>query len=835
MKPRRNEPCSCGSGKKFKNCCMGNAKLLAVGPTSADLNQLVALSNAGRHTELETQARAIIERYPNSGFAWKLLGQSLYMQGKYSLPALRKATELLPNDADAYNNFGIVLTAQGQLNEAVSSCRRALQIKPDDIRALNSLGSALHELGKLAEAVTSYRRALQIKPDYAKALNNLGTALQDLGQTDEAAASFRRALEIEPGYLVAQSNLLFTLTHTTCAPKDYLAEAHQYGRMVARKVPARFTSWQCLTAPERLRVGLVSGDFNNHPVGYFLESLLGQLDYTGIELFAYVTNPKADELTARIRQYFSAWKPLYGLSDEVAARLIQADDVNVLLDLSGHSKHNRLPVFAWKPAPVQASWLGYWASTGVAEMDYLLADKSGVPEVQHDEFSETVWYLPDTRLCFTAPETDLPVATLPALKNGYITFGCFQKLAKVGDEVLITWGNILNELPGSKLRWQCKQLGDPAMTAQLVERLQHHGIDSERVTLLGSVSRNSYLAAHAEVDIVLDTFPYPGGTTTCEALWMGVPTLTLAGETMLARQGASLLNAAGLGDWVAAGKKDYIDKAIQLTVDLPRLATVRAGLREQVGASPLFDAPRFARHLGAALRGMWQARIPNNSPTHSELPETSPERKRQVQIGSEFKRPVLPSQSTPFQVNALIALYDAGRYQELESQARRLVEQCPDYGFAWKLLGGALQMQGKNALSAFQRLVELMPGEADAHYNLGVALKKTGLLADATASYRRALQIKPDYAEAHCNLGNVLKDLGRLDEAVASYRRAVTLKPDFALAFYNLGNALKGLGHLDEAVTSYRKALDTKPDFTEAHNSLESTLQDIGASDNSQL
>jgi len=209
--------------------------------------------------------------------------------------------------------------------------------------------------------------------------------------------------------------------------------------------------------PERLRVGLISGDLCKHPVGHFLEDLLAAIDPARIELIAYSTYHKEDELTARIRPYFSEWKPLIGKSDEAAAHLIHADGVHVLLDLSGHTAHNRLPVFAWKPAPVQASWLGYFATTGVAEMDYLLADEVGVPEAQQEQFTESIWYLPDTRLCFTAPGIDLPVAPLPALSNDRITFGCFQNLSKLGDEVLEAWGEIFAALPSARLRVQCKQ------------------------------------------------------------------------------------------------------------------------------------------------------------------------------------------------------------------------------------------------------------------------------------------------------------------------------------------------------------------------------------------
>ncbi len=684
-------------------------------PTSAEVEELIALFNGRRHTEAESRTRALLGQYPDFAYGWKLLGSILQMEGEDAVPAFQIVTELTPDDAEAHYNLGVVLKSAGQLDNAVASYRRAvalksdfalayynlgnalkelgqlddalvsyrrviglrpdfvlaylnlgnalkelgrlddavisyrrvieikpdfaeahnnlgialkelcqfdaartsyrqaLKIKLDYAEAHNNLGSVLKELGQLDQAVASYRRAIEIKPDYAEAYSNLGIVLTDIGQHDEAVASYRRALEINPDYAEAQSNLLFALNYTVHTTENCLEEARKYGRMVDGKVTSRFSTWQCALQPQDLRVGMVSGDLHNHPVGYFLEGLLSQIGPARIELIAYPNDMQVDALTARIKPYFAAWKPLFNMSDEAAARLIHADGVHVLLDLSGHTGKNRLPVFARKPAPVQASWLGYFATTGVSEMDYLLADEVCVPQANRRDFSETVWYMPGTRWCFTPPEVNLPVASLPALNNGFVTFGCFHNLAKVGSEVLTVWGRIFSALPNARLRWQCKQLGDHMVAAQFGERLRQQGIDSARVTLHGEVSREAYLEAHAEVDALLDTFPFPGGTTTCEALWMGVPTLTLAGDTLLARQGASMLTAAGLGEWVATSEADYIDKAVVLSGDLPKLAALRAGLREQVRSSPLYDAKRFAKNFESALWGMWRTRTQRNS------------------------------------------------------------------------------------------------------------------------------------------------------------------------------------------------------------------------------
>lgn len=611
-------------------------------PNHKDLSKLARLERKGQSEEVEAFAKRLTVRFPGHGVSWKALASALEKQGKIdeALPPMKKAAELLPKDPDVYNDLGVLLDRKVRLKEAEEAFCRALELKPDFPLALsnlgnlyrgqvrlpeaeaslrraielapndlyyNNLGAILLEQGRIVEAEDCYRLAIKIKPTSILAHLNLGISLRYQGRLSEAITSQRRALELDPENPEMYTHLLFTMNYSTDVAAASRSEiTRQFGLMLEGRVPSPFACWYCSPRPERLRVGFVSGDLYNHPVGFFLESILEKVDPTRVELVAYPSNNKVDELTARIKSRFAAWKPLYGMNDQDAARMIRGDGVHVLIDLSGHTSHNRLPMFAWKPAPVQISWLGYFATTGVRAIDYFLADEVGVPEANREEFSETLWYLPDTRLCFSAPPFELPVSSLPALKNGYITFGCFQKLTKVGDEVLATWSHILASLPDARVRWQCAQLGDPAVAELFVQRLQLHGIDPSRVTLHGSDSRLNYLASHAEVDVILDTFPYPGGTTTCEALWMGIPTLTLAGNTLLSRQGASLLTAAGMGDWVANSEADYIAKAIAFAGDLPMLASLRTELRSKVLASPIFDARRFARNFEATLWEMWQ-------------------------------------------------------------------------------------------------------------------------------------------------------------------------------------------------------------------------------------
>jgi len=599
--------------------CYGQALLLK--PDYAE-----AYNNLGAALKAQNKLDAAIESYQKaislkSDFfdAHNNLGNALMAQGKLDAAVVSFYQSLLikPDVAEVHNNLGNALKDQGKLDAAVESFQKALEIKSDFAEAHSNLGLALQKQSKMDEAIAHYYKALSIKPKYAEAYNNLGLALQEQGKLDEAIDSYHKALALRPIYPKAHSNLLFALSfYSKCLPDTYLAEARHYGNQVMKNAQP-YTSWPSYPAntAERdvptLRIGLVSGDFRAHPVGFFLEGIIANLNPDRVELVAYSMSPQEDELTARIQPYFVAWNIIVGLSDEAAARKIHDDGIHILIDLAGHTASNRLPMFALKPAPVQVSWLGYFATTGLPGMDYLLADSVSVPESHREHFTETVWYLPETRLCFTPPanRTGLELTPLPAVQNGYITFGCFQNLTKVNNAVLAAWGRIFLALPEARLRLQSSQMNCSTAREYLQHRLTQVGIMPERVIMEGHVPRADYLAAYANVDIILDTFPYPGGTTTCEALWMGVPTLTLAGNTLLARQGASMLACAGLEDWIASDEGDYVTRTLFHATDIDRLAQLRSGLRQKMLASPLFNAPRFALHLEDALQKMWQLKM----------------------------------------------------------------------------------------------------------------------------------------------------------------------------------------------------------------------------------
>ena len=390
--------------------------------------------------------------------------------------------------------------------------------------------------------------------------------------------------------------------------QEALAEAKRFGLKVFERAQPKFTTWKVSAKAEKLRIGFVSGDFSNHPVGYFVEGMLEQLDRSQFEIFAFPTSSTTDDLTHRIKTFFTDWTPICGMSDQAAASLIHQKRIHILIDLSGHTAHNRLAVFSYKPAPIQASWLGYFATTGLPEMDYFLGDPQMSPENEANHFTEAIWNLAETWLCNKPPVHRVSISILPALSNGFLTFGSFGNLAKMNDLVVETWSSVLHRLPKSKLLLKSKQLGDLSQIEEVKSRFKKFNIPVYRLILEGPVSREAYFEAYQRVDIVLDTFPYPGGTTSVDSLWMGVPVLTLKGDRFLSHLGESIAINAGNSDWIAADVSEYANKAVGFASDLDRLAQLRNTLRERVLRSPLYDTTRFAKNFEKALWGMWNQR-----------------------------------------------------------------------------------------------------------------------------------------------------------------------------------------------------------------------------------
>ena len=553
------------------------------------------------------------------------LGTVLQAQGHLDEAAAcyRQALATKPDFAAACSNLGNVLMDQGRLEDAAASYRKALALKPDFAEAHNNLGNVLQFQGCLAEAVASYRQALSSKPDFADAYNNLGNVLMDQGRLEEAAASYRKALAVKQDLPKAYSNLLFSLIHDeNLTPSVCSAEHFAFAERFEGPLRA---DWQPhgndRNPGRRLKVGFVSGDLRHHAMASFIEPVWTMLAPAAIELWVYSNHPIEDAVTQRLRRLVPHWHCVASMSDAMLADTVRAHGIDILIDLSGHTAHNRLLTFARKPAPVQATWIGYPGTTGLAAIDYLICDRFNAPYGLYERYySEQFARLPTVGAF--APAADAPpVNELPALKRGYVTFASFNRPSKLGEAVIAAWSYILQTLPSAHLT--LGNVDDAALAESLKARFGRYGIVSDRLRFLPRMAVGAYLKAHHEVDILLDTWPYSGGTTTQHALWMGVPVVTLRGPSRAHCQSAAALARIGLAAWIADDVPGFVRIALERAQDLDALAALRRGMRTRWLSSPWRQPVSVARGLEAALRIMWQRWCANLPAAHFEVAATT--------------------------------------------------------------------------------------------------------------------------------------------------------------------------------------------------------------------
>lgn len=596
-------------------------RALALQPGNADLHVLLgnALAEAGRLNEAVASYRAALAISPDHAGVICNLGNVLMEAGRFdeAVALYRRAVELQPGYAEAHSNLGNVLAELGQYRAAADSCRRALQLAPDFAEAHNNLGNALKDLGLLGDAVASYRRAIALDASSALACNNLATALQDLGQLDEAAASYRAALRIRPDYADAYSNLLFmSAYHGLLTPGAFVAEARGWQQACVpaaeRDLAAARTFNRAPLAGRRLRVGYVSGDFHQHAVSYFIERLFARHDKSRIELYAYSNTAIRDATTSRLQGLAEHWVDATGINDAELAERIGQDEIDVLIDLSGHTARNRLGVFARRAAPVQAHYLGFFATTGLGEMDYWIGDAILTPPATDSHFSERVWRLPRVWVSYDG-KADAPQPGWQPAADGSVWLGSFNNLAKLTPETLALWAKVLHALPEGRLLLKTRALADADNRRRILDALAAEGIAADRIELQDGGDTPdwpSHMARYDRLDIALDPVGgVGGGTTTCDALWMGVPVVTLEGDRMATRMTASMLDAIGHAGWVAASEEEYVNKVVALARDAALRQSLRASQRSRMAASPLCDAGGLTRALETAYHEMfarWQ-------------------------------------------------------------------------------------------------------------------------------------------------------------------------------------------------------------------------------------
>jgi predicted O-linked N-acetylglucosamine transferase (SPINDLY family) len=527
-----------------------------------------------------------------------------------ALASYDRAIALRPNDAGAHYDRGVLLRAAHRPEAALASYDRAVALRPDWPELHVNRGNALRDLDRLDEATESFQTAIRLRPGLAEAHANLGACLSRLGFVDEAMACFRTALRIIPAPERPRMPWLMTLNALDTITPAEIARAHRdMAAELARLSPPPRVHPPRIRAPgQPLRIGYVSPDLHTHSVAYFFEPVLSAHDPAAVATVCYHCGTLNDGTTRRLRAAAGQWRNAAVLDDDALAAQIAADRIDILVDLAGHTRGNRLAVFQRKPAPVQVTWIGYPNTTGMDTVDYRITDAIADPPGEDDRLhAETLVRLPHGFLCYRPPDgaPAVPPRPIATAEPGEVTFGSFNNLTKIGPAVIAAWSRILHRVPRSRLLLKAAGLGSPRARDRLHGEFAAQGVAPERVALLATTAtRDAHLASYGQVDIALDSFPYNGTTTTCEALWMGVPVVALRGNRHAARVGASLLHRLGLDDLVAADIDGYVAIACALAADAARVVRLGTELRARMLGSPLCDAAGFVRDLEAAYVAM---------------------------------------------------------------------------------------------------------------------------------------------------------------------------------------------------------------------------------------
>jgi predicted O-linked N-acetylglucosamine transferase (SPINDLY family) len=561
------------------------------------------------HDAAEAFRRAV-DLQPGHYGAWTNLGNVLIEMGEYveAADCSRRALSIRPGLAGTENNLGNALLKLGQLDESIAAYHRSLAISPRDLETRYNLGIALEHAGRLSESEAMQRGVLESAAGHARATNNLGVVLKLQGRLAEAAEQFERARELSPDSTAAVANRLATMLCRDDVSTDEILAAHRQSSLElwgdlesSRSSPA-----QARSDRSPLRVGFVSPDFGQHPVGRFLLGAFESFDTDRVQAVCFSDRVQVDAFTDRFRSASAEWFDIRGREDEQVAEWIGGAGIDVLVDLAGHTGHHRLGVFARRPAPLQLTWIGYPSTTGLDAIDVLVADEVLVPEGAEVSFSEEVVRLEGGHISYLPAVGDHEVVARP--ESDEVVFGSFNKLDKTTPAVLATWAEVLQGHHGSRLVLRSRGLDDPQVADRVIGILGDAGLESDRIECHGWVSHTELLAGYGEIDIGLDPFPFCGGLTTCEALWMGVPVVTWAGDRMCGRQSAAFLARVGLEDLVASSREDYVARAVGLAEDAGRRGVLRDELRGRVTEGPLGDGRRLALEFTSMVERAWRER-----------------------------------------------------------------------------------------------------------------------------------------------------------------------------------------------------------------------------------
>ncbi len=553
--------------------------------------------------------------------------------------ASRVAIALKPTLAEAHHNLALLLALRGQTDQAIIEFQHALKIKANFPQAWEGLGRTQLDQRQFSTAAESFRRAISLRPTselytclgltsgatdqmddalgaHQKAIElepkradahlARGRVLRWCGWLDESIAAFRRAIALDPHHHIAHSELLYSLLfHEAITPKEAFAEHQRWAENHTAGIIPLPPPDNDRSPDRRLKIGYVSPNFRNQAVMSFVLPIIENRDARETEIFCYSDVTAPDQWTNRLRNSSDQWRDTAALTSEQLAHLVRQDKIDILIDLTGHIGGGRLQTFAYKPAPVQVSYIGYQATTGVSAIDYFLTDDWANPPGKSDcYFVEQLICLPESFFCYAPPPEAPPVGTLPAMANGHVTFGCLNNLAKVTQRTIALWSRVMNGIPNSRLMLLIPN--GETIRQRLQTTFASAGVSPNRIELVHRVAPGEYLQRYNQIDIALDPVPFNGHTTTCDAAWMGCPTVTLSGTTYAHRYGGSLPRNLGLPELIAGSEEDYIRAAVTLASDLSHLAKLRLALREMMRHSIVTSGARFTRNLEIANRQMWQ-------------------------------------------------------------------------------------------------------------------------------------------------------------------------------------------------------------------------------------
>ena len=582
----------------------------------ATLNQANVYFQQGQLAQAGALYQSVLEKDPYNADAYEQLGLIAHKQGNIPLAEqlITNAIKMDPKRARAQYMLGCIYAATHQTEKAIACYKKTVALQPKLIEAHNNLGVLYKNQENYDQAMASFQTVVKLNPRSGFALSNFGNALKDSGRMKEAVEVLERATKAEPELAAAYSNLLVALNYLDEIDANDVFQAHlKWGKHVPQKLPPnRFDFKNRDQTPGRkLRVAYVSPDFHTHSVAYFIEPVLRAHDHDKFEIYAYYNNTIIDATRDRIKTLVDQWRDVEALSELEFAELVYQDQIDILIDMTGHMADNRLAVFYQKPAPIQVTWLGYPNTTGLSQIDYRVSDDIADPIGQAERFhAESLVRLNDGFLCYQGNEQLQEAKTTPGLANNRITFGSFNNVVKVTSKVIQVWAKILNAIPNSDLVIKSKQLSDDATRGRFLEAFSREGITPDRLKVYGLLpDMAAHMSLYDAIDIGLDPFPYNGTTTTCEALWMGVPVIALKGQVHASRVSASILNRVKLDDFVADSEEAYVELAIEKAKHMDALNDIRLNLREVMKASPLCNAQNFTRELEASFQKMWRTYI----------------------------------------------------------------------------------------------------------------------------------------------------------------------------------------------------------------------------------